>query len=171
MANPDPVYDYDALGVLCDDYLRKSDRMKEICDSRHDTAIKVNTWRNRLTLGASITVLCLTFFGTDKIISVSGFSASTVTILFSIASLALVLTSVWQLTGRSGDDGYVNYKAVQDFASISNKIRYIKGSTRMDDETATIWAKWIIQEYDEAASDVHGITDDEYEKAKNRSQL
>lgn len=167
MKEIDPSYNDEELRKFCVRYQRKAAVMKEICDFRHDRSLKQSKIRDFLTVTASALFLALTFFGSREISSLLGISESSSTLLISAATFLLLATSIWQLSADRMT-AFQNYRGIQEFAAIANKIEYVTSGSKLDDDVATYWAKEITQMYDNAARDISRITDKEHIAAKKR---
>lgn len=167
MSQIDPKYDDEQLRKLCVRYQRKSEVMKEICDGRHDKSLRRASIRDFMTVSASALFLGLTFFGTDQLAATLSVTEGFATILMSFATFLLLASSIWQLTADR-TTSFKNYRGVQEFAAIRNKIEYITNGQALDDTAATYWAKEITSLYDSAARDIPRITDREHAAAKKR---
>lgn len=167
MTEIDPKYTDEQLRSLCERYLRKSAVMREICDGRHDKSLRRAAIRDFVTVAASTLFLALNFFGTTQIASTLGIGESTATIFMSIATFLLLASSIWQISSDRTSP-FQNYRGIQAFASLSNKIEYVTSGARLDEVTATYWAKKIISSYENAARDIPRISDSEHAAAKKR---
>lgn len=167
MSEIDPKYTDESLRKLCVQYQGKSAVMKEICDGRHDKSLQGAFIRDFLTVTASALFLGLTFFGSTQLASALGITESTATVIMSLATFLLLASAIWQLSADR-TTAFQNYRGIQDFAAISNKITYVTSGAALDDATATYWAKEITSSYDNAARDIPRITDKEHAAAKKR---
>lgn len=163
----DPSYNDEKFRKFCVRYQRKAAVMKEICDLRHDSSLKQAKIRDFLTVTASALFLALSFFGSGELSSLLGIPESFSTILISAATFSLLATSIWQLSADRMT-AFQNYRGIQAFAAIANKIEYVTSGSTLDDAVATYWAKEITQMYDNAARDISRITDKEHAAAKKR---
>jgi len=163
----DPSYNDEQFRKFCVRYQRKAAVMKEICDLRHNGSLNRAKIRDFLTVTASALFLVLTFFGSGEISSLLGISESVTTILISAATFLLLATSIWQLSADRMT-AFQNYRGIQEFAAIANKIDYVTSGSTLNDDVATYWAKEITQMYDSAAKDISRITDKEHTAAKKR---
>lgn len=141
--------------------------MKEICDRRHDKSLKVSFVRDFLTVTASALFLVLTFFGNTQLASALEITQNVATITISSATFLLLASSIWQLSADRMTT-FQNYRSIQDFATLSNRIEYITSGVSFDDAAATYWAKEITSSYESAARDIPRITDKEHLAAKKR---
>jgi len=162
-----PKYDDEQLRKLCVRYQRKSEVMKEICDGRHDKSLRRSAMRDFTTVSASALFLGLTSFGTDQLATTLGVAEGFATLLVSFATFLLLASSIWQLSADR-TTSFQNYRGVQEFAAIQNKIEYITNGQALDDTAATYWAKEITSLYDSATRDIPRITDREHAAAKKR---
>lgn len=109
----------------------------------------------------------MTFFGTDQLAITLGISEASATILISIATFLLLASSIWQVSADR-TSSFQNYRGIQEFSAIQNKIEYITNGQALDNPTATYWAKEITSLYESAARDIPRITDSEHAAAKKR---
>lgn len=167
MKEIDPTYNDEQFRKFCSRYQRKAAVMKEICDRRHDKSLNRAVLRDFMTVTASALFLGLTFFGSKEIAALLGISDSSATVLMSVATFLLLATSIWQLSADRMT-AFQNYRGIQEFAAIANKIEYVTSGSALDDNAATYWAKEITQMYDNAARDISRITDKEHAAAKKR---
>lgn len=167
MKEIDPSYNDEQFRKFCVRYQRKAAVMKEICDRRHDKSLRQATVRDFLTVTASALFLGLTFFGSTEIASLFGIADSSATITMSAATFLLLAAAIWQLSADR-IAAFQNYRGIQEFAAISNKIEYVTSGSALSDDAATYWAKEITQMYDNAARDIPRITDREHAAAKKR---
>lgn len=167
MSDIDPKYDDKKIRELCQDYQRKSAVMKEICDLRHDKSLRRASNRDFLTITASALFLGLNFFGSTQLASMLGIPDTYATVANSIATFLLLASSIWQISADR-TTAFQNYRGIQEFAAISNRIKYVTNGLPLDDETATYWAKEITATYENAARDIPRISDKEHAAAKKR---
>ncbi|WP_163025784.1 hypothetical protein [Chachezhania antarctica] len=167
MSEFDPKYNDEDVRKIFERYQRKSAVMKEICDRRHDRSLKKSLARDFLTVTASALVLGLGFFGSNQIALLLGIPDHVASFAMSIATFMLLASSIWQISADRLT-AFQNYRGIQEFAAIANKIEYISCGRELDDNAATYWAKEIVLMYDTAARDIPRISDDEHAQAKRR---
>lgn len=167
MNDIDPKYNDKTLRALFITYTRKSAVMKEICDHRHARSIGRASARDRLTVTASVLFLGLSFFGSTQLALIAGITETSANIILSVATFLLLASSIWQISADR-TTSFQNYRGIQDFAAILNRIEYVTRGGKLDDTAATYWAREITSTYNSASNDIPRVTKKDYDAAKKR---